>query len=224
MKRKSNLSIITEADPTGEEHEVSWAAFSRLIEAGAVDADAAEAGTTRVVVLDAHRPLGQIVAVLLRAWSSEQEQSQQVIDALLPSSLPSAEATEQLRRNAQARAEFLEEFPALPAAELAHLAGITWANPAAWAQKLAKEEKLFAIEHGRRRLYPTFQFDSDWQPRLVIAQALHELEDAGLSGWSLALWFSAANGWLDEARPVDLLEEAPERVVAAAAEVGYFPF
>jgi hypothetical protein len=138
--------------------------------------------------------------------------------------VPSAAATEQLRRNAQARAEFLEEFPTLPAAELAGLAGIDWSNQAAWAQRLQKEGKVFAVEWGRKHLYPAFQFDADWQPREPVSRILHELHDAGLHGWSVALWWSAVNGWLDEARPVELLADEPERVVVAAAEVGRFPF
>jgi hypothetical protein len=46
----------------------------------------------------------------------------------------------------------------------------------------------------------------------------------GLQGCSIALWWTAANGWLDGARPVDLLDEKPEQVITAAGEVGQFPF
>ena len=115
---------------------------------------------------------------------------------------PSTEATEQLRLNAEARSKFLEEFPALPAAEVAHLAGITWANPAAWPSRLQKERKVFSVEYGRRHLFPTFQFDPDWHPREAVAEALARLGDAGLGGWSVALWWTAANGWLGGARRV----------------------
>lgn len=177
-----------------------------------------------VVVLDAHRPFGQLVTSLLRAWRGEEERSQDVISALLPSTIPSTAAAEQLRRNAEARGSFLADFPALPAAELARLAGIKWSNPAAWASRLQKEGRLFSVDYGRRQLFPTFQFDSDWQPREGVAAVLAQLHDAGLQRWSVALWWTAANGWLDGARPVDLLEEKPEQVIAAAREVGQFPF
>jgi hypothetical protein len=39
---------------------------------------------------------------------------------------------------------------------------------------------------------------------------------AEASGWQTALWFVGANGWLDGARPVDLLATEPARVAEAA--------
>jgi hypothetical protein len=217
VRRRSNLAVITESDllAGGEAREVSASEPISVF----VDNEAIE-----IVVLDAHRPIGQLVTTLLRAWRGDEERSRHVITALLPSTVPSTDATEQLRLNAEARSNFLAEFPALPAAELARLAGITWSNPAAWASRLQKEGKVFSIEYGRRQLFPTFQFDSDWQPREAVAAVLWRLADAGLQGWSIALWWTAANGWLDGARPVDLLDEKPEQVVAAAGEVGRFLF
>jgi hypothetical protein len=217
VKERSNLSVITESDllEGGEAREVSASEPISVF----VNNEAVE-----VVVLDAHGPIGQIVTTLLRAWQGEEERSQHVISALLPSSVPSPEATEQLRRNAEARITFLAEFPALPAAEVASLAGITWSNPAAWPSRLQKEGKVFSVDYGRRQLFPAFQFDSNWQPREAVAAVLDQLHNAGLHGWSVALWWTAANGWIDGARPVDRLDEKPEQVIAAAGEVGHFPF
>jgi hypothetical protein len=217
VKRKDNLAVITETElgQGGPSREVSAAEPI----SGFVNDEAVE-----VVVLDAHRPFGQIVTKLLRAWAIEEERSREVITALLPASVPSTEATEQLRLNAEARTDFLGEFPTLPAAELAGLAGITWSNPAAWPSRLQKEGKIFSVEYGRRQLFPVFQLDADWQPRQAVARVLAELTDAGLQGWSVALWWTAANGWLEGARPVDLLDEKPDQVVAAAGEAGRFPF
>ena len=206
----TNLSIITEA----EAREVS---SSEPISVLANDAD-------EIVVLDARHPIGEIVAALLRSWGSDEQRSQDVISALLPSAVPSTEATEQLRRNAEARSTFLEEFPALPAGELAGLAGITWSNPAAWPSRLQKEGKVFSVDYGRRQLFPAFQFDAGWQPRQAVAAVLSRLGEVGLEGWSVALWWTAANGWLEGARPIDLLDDQPEQVIAAAGEAGRFPF
>jgi hypothetical protein len=218
VRRRSNIAIITESDllEGGEAREVRPSEPISVI----VNNEAIQVA----VVLDAHGTIGQLVTTLLRAWRNDEERSQQVITALLPSTVPSTEATEQLRLNAEARSKFLEEFPALPAAEVAHLAGITWANPAAWPSRLQKERKVFSVEYGRRQLFPAFQFDSDWQPREAVAKVLAQLANGGLQGWSIALWFTAANGWLEGARPVDLLDEKPEQVIAAADEVGHFPF
>jgi hypothetical protein len=216
VKEKENLAFITENDLL-EGTDAREVSPSEPISVLASDAD-------EVVVLDAHRPIGQIVTALLRAWGDDEDRNKHVISALLPSTVPSTEATEQLRLNAEARSKFLEEFPALPAGELAALAGITWSNPAAWPSRLQKEGKVFSVEYGRRQLFPVFQFNSDWQPREGTADVLARLRDAGLQGWSVALWWTAANGWLDGARPVDLVNEKPEQLVAAAGEVGRFPF
>jgi hypothetical protein len=218
MSKRSNLSIITESDllEGGEAREVPASEpISVIVKDEAIQV---------AVVLDAQGTIGQLVTTLLRAWRDDEERSQQVITALLPSTVPSTQATEQLRLNAEARSKFLEEFPAFPAAEVARLAGITWANPSAWPSRLQKEGKAFSVEYGRRQLFPAFQFDSDWQPREAVAKVLAQLAKSGLQGWSIALWFTAANGWLDGARPVDLLDAPPEQVIAAAGEVGHFPF
>jgi hypothetical protein len=42
------------------------------------------------------------------------------------------------------------------------------------------------------------------------------LQPYGLDGWEIALWFTTASGWLDDRRPVDLLDEDPAEIVAAA--------
>jgi hypothetical protein len=217
VKKFSNLSILTETDLVAgvEAREVS---ASEPLSAFVEDADEI------VVLLHTHHPIGELVTAVLRAWGGDEQRSQEVISALLPSTVPSTEATEQLRRNAEARSKFLEEFPALPAAEIAGLAGIGWSNAAAWPSRLQKEGKVFSVAYGRRQLFPAFQFDANWQPRPAVGPVVARLGEAGLDGWSIALWWTAANGWLEGARPVDRLDEQPEQVLAAAGEVGRFPF
>jgi hypothetical protein len=41
-----------------------------------------------------------------------------------------------------------------------------------------------------------------------------------IGGWELAMWFTSSNQQLDGRRPVDDLDEEPERVVAAARALG----
>jgi hypothetical protein len=50
----------------------------------------------------------------------------------------------------------------------------------------------------------------------VISRILAALKGQ-VRGWELLLWFTGSNGYLDGARPVDLLESDPDQVVAAAA-------
>ena len=51
----------------------------------------------------------------------------------------------------------------------------------------------------------------------MIGAALAHLHRAGLGDWQAALWFTSPTGWLDDRRPVDLLDEDPAAVEAAAA-------
>src|SRR3954451_12230905 len=190
MNRNAKVTVITEADVAGGV-DARQAPPSEPI-SDLVDNDAVE-----VLVLDTQRPIGQLVTTLLRAWHGDEERSHNVISALLPPTVPSAAATEQLRRNAEARSSFLAEFAALSTTELADAAGITWSNRAAWASRLQKEGKVFSVEYGRRQLFPTFQFTRDWQPRDAVAMVVEQLQAAGLQGWSVALWWTAANGWLE---------------------------
>ena len=78
-----------------------------------------------------------------------------------------------------------------------------------------REGKIFAIADREVTHLPSFQFDEKGHPRPAVARVIQLLGDT-TSEWGLALWFAAANGWLDGRRPVDFLASAPEKVVEAA--------
>jgi hypothetical protein len=60
-----------------------------------------------------------------------------------------------------------------------------------------------------------FQFE-DHKP-IKVVQSILEAFGEHKAPWKLALWFASNNGWLPgHARPVDLLESAPDAVVQAA--------
>jgi hypothetical protein len=218
VNKQQNLAVITLADDGIEAtREVSTA--SKLGELVGADPDAIE-----VVLINVESRYGKLFSKLLHSLAGEAAREEGVIEALLPAVIPSGPAMEQLRLNAEARAEFLRDFAAIPASELAELAGVRWSNASAWPSRLQKEGKVFAVEYGRRVMYPTFQFDENWEPYSVIRDVLAALREGGLSGWSLALWWTASNGWLDGEHPVDLIAREPERLVAAAAEAGHYPF
>ena len=67
-------------------------------------------------------------------------------------------------------------------------------------------------------LYPAFQFDAQGRPRQMISKVLAAL-GTEVGGWQTALWFVTPNGWLDEEKPVDMLEREPLAVLDAAADV-----
>jgi hypothetical protein len=104
------------------------------------------------------------------------------------------------------RAELLETFGALTGAQVGALSPPKAENSEEIADRWKAEGRLFSVLNEGAELYPAFQFDAQGAPRPVIRRVLEVVGRP--SGWEIALWFTAANGWLDEERPVDLLAEA----------------
>ncbi len=142
----------------------------------------------------------------------------QIFEAVESTSGTSAAETTHLRRNAEARAAFLEEFGTLTSRDVADYAGSSAANRAALANRWKAEGQIFAVETGGQTRFPAFQFSpDDGHPRSVVAEILTILQPR-LSGWQTALWFTGRNGWLGAKRPVDLLTSDPAAVVEAARQ------
>ncbi len=157
-----------------------------------------------------------LTRTLVAAVAGHWRQMHQAIEALMPpAAVPGRAAVLQARRNAEARAALLAEFGALTSSEVADLAGSRARNRAALANRWRKEGRILAVSHRGQTLYPGFQLDEDGRPRPEVAEVLAALGE-GMGAWEVALWFTSASGWLGGARPVDLLDREPERVVAAA--------
>ncbi len=132
--------------------------------------------------------------------------------------IPTPPVVLQARRNAEARTLLLTEFGALTAAQVAELAGSEAKNTSALAGRWRREGRLIAVEHRGTLYYPGFQFDSSGKPKPVVADVLRCVGPPTVTPWQQALWFTSANGWLGGRRPVDLLDDQREGVVAAARE------
>ncbi len=145
-----------------------------------------------------------------------------VIDAMLPDAVPSAAEAWHAQQNAQAREELLREFGALTAEQVSNAAGSRAGNRSALASRWHGEGRIVGVSWHGRTLYPAFQF-RDGRPHPAVGRAAAILRDRGLSGWALALWFLTPSGWLWDRRPVDLLDEDPEGVLAAAGEALSLP-
>ena len=98
---------------------------------------------------------------------------------------------------------------------MADLAGSAASNRAALANRWRKEGRIFALTNHGQTYFVGFQFGPDGRPLPVIAEVLRAFGESN-GGWQTAVWFAAANGWMDGARPVDLLTSDPERVADAA--------
>ena len=125
---------------------------------------------------------------------------------------------EQARRNLAMRRRILEEFGALSAAELGDWATPGAANPHQYASRLRKANRAFSVPVEGRSLYVGFQFDEDGRPLPAMADVLAALRKRfGDSDWAIASWFTSPHPHLpSKARPVDLLAEDSEAVIAAA--------
>jgi Sigma-70, region 4 len=145
-----------------------------------------------------------------------------VIDSMLPDSIPSPAEAWHAQQNAQARDEMLKEFGALTAEQVADQAGSAAGNRSALASRWRSEGRITGVSWHGRMLYPAFQF-LDGRPSPIVERAGAILRNRGLSGWPLALWFTTPSGWLWDRRPVDLLDESPDRVLAAADEALSLP-
>jgi hypothetical protein len=170
-------------------------------------------GTVQKILMIAMRS----VLTDLARTAGTKRRLEDLIDVMLPESVPSPAEVWHAQQSAQARSELLKEFGALTAEEVADQAGSKARNRSALASRWRSEGRIVAVPWHGRTLYPAFQF-RDGRPSPVVERAGVILRDRGLDGWPLALWFTTPSGWLWDRRPVDLLEEDPEGVLAAAGE------
>lgn len=178
-----------------------------------------EGGTTAPAELWAKLSGEQLPGVHLRSLADPAGEFAALVDQLAPrTAIPGPAWLLQARRNAAARNELLQEVSALTTAQVAELSGSKASNRRATASRWLTERQIFAVTHQGARLYPAFQFDPEThKPKPVVRQVLRELPDQLVrGGWQLALWWTTPTAWLDWRRPLDLMDEEPEGVVAAA--------
>ena len=157
-----------------------------------------------------------IVETIWGLLANEPKSRERYIDLLTTGLGVDRAEVPQVLRNARRRAELLREFDPLTSAEVAELRGSTASNRAAIASRWKSEKRIFSVGYQKTECFPAFQFDRDGEPLPVIRRVL---EAAGhRDGWEIALWFTAINGWLDEKRPVDILDKADhaDEIVEAA--------
>lgn len=129
--------------------------------------------------------------------------------------LPSAAHVEQLLRNAAARRQFLKEVPLLSSRDVARLSGSTARNESAKASRWKSDGRIFSVSSRGVDYYPAFQFSSaSGEPLPVMRDILEVFRD--LSEWQVAFWFWAANVWLNERQPMNIVEREPEAVLDAS--------
>ncbi len=148
------------------------------------------------------------------AEAMSRSESSALIEAiLLQEVFPSPAVVLQARRNAEARMQLLSEFGGSSRGEIGEGAGGRAVHVDRWKQ----EGRIFSVSYRGEELFPGFQFNDRGEPREVMRKIITVL--CGCSSWELALWFIAANGWLNGRRPVDLLDVDPEADAVAARQL-----
>jgi hypothetical protein len=170
-----------------------------------------------IVVVATSHSVARLIAAVSEMIASADEGTESLIEAMLPrTAVVSAASAQQAQLNAEARQAFLDEFEVYDSDGVASIVGSTASNRSQAASRLVKSGRIFALADRGRRLFPAWQFSASGQPLAVITEVIAAAERLRLDGWELALWFSSESGWLDDARPVDLLDNDPDAVAEAA--------
>jgi hypothetical protein len=114
------------------------------------------------------------------------------------------------------RQAFMRNVPTWSAEEVAQKGGHQAKNTSAAAWRLVKDGKIFAVICGGKLRYPKFQFKQG-VPRAIVARILRALGSAS-TDWDRAFFFAEPNVYLDDARPMDRLDDQKmeERLVQLA--------
>jgi hypothetical protein len=114
------------------------------------------------------------------------------------------------------RQAFITNVPSWSAEEVARQGGHQAKNKSAAASRLASDGRIFAVAFGGKLRYPKFQFKHG-KPRAIVARILQSLGSAS-TDWDRAFFFAEPNVYLDDARPMDRLDDQKmeERLVQLA--------
>jgi len=105
------------------------------------------------------------------------------------------------------------------AGQLLALRGLDPERQRLLARREYEQDRLLALWNGEQYMYPGFQFDQHGEPLPVMGELLLTARPLGWSPWDLLFWLSAPTGYLDDARPVDLLTSRPDAVASAFSKV-----
>lgn len=107
----------------------------------------------------------------------------------------------------------------LTPAEVTLLTGGNPQHARSHTANLRRRHGVLAIaRHGGLR-YPGFQFADNGGVRSTWATVAGVLTEAGWSAEEIVLWAAAPTGWLDGRVPLEVLDDEPETVLAAARQV-----
>jgi hypothetical protein len=112
------------------------------------------------------------------------------------------------------RDHFVSDYPCLTSAEVAQESSSAAKNRSAIASRWLGESKIFSIQHGRRLLFPKFQF-THGSPLPIISK-LMEVFPKHSTGWDYAFFLTSPNTFLGGAKPIELLKTKPDELLSLA--------
>jgi hypothetical protein len=121
---------------------------------------------------------------------------------------------------ALARIAVFEDADWLTAAQVTAIAGSSEKNLSAQLQEAAVDGAIFFINRNGEDYFPGYALDPEqsYLPYRALRTVIEHFKPTK-DGWSLAFWFQSVNSFLGGKRPMDLLAEKPDEVIAAAADV-----
>jgi len=77
-----------------------------------------------------------------------------------------------------------------------------------------REKRIFMFLYRWHYWFPVFQFAAG-SPKPLVEEVCRKIQPS--NGWQTMYWFVGANGWLEGAAPVDLMDSDPDSVLEAAS-------
>lgn len=157
--------------------------------------------------------------ILLSLERRERETLDKLVDALVPQVPLPQHLLLEARMNAQARTAAFETTDWLTAAQVSEAAGFRGQNLSTQPNKWKRQGRIFAVNRNGTDYYPSYALDADegYRPVEGLAPIL-KLFKGEMDDWDTAVWFASVNSFLGGETPKDLLQRAPKRVLAAAAD------
>lgn len=135
------------------------------------------------------------------------------LDLLDP--LPAASVA-QARRTAARRNRLLASG-AWSVAAIAEARDMRLASARTWIKRHRDAHRLVSVTVQGEAYVPGLLLDDIAEPLTGIEQVLAPLVEAGMDSWAVWVWLDTPSGWLDGARPADLLTKGEFESVARAA-------
>ena len=150
---------------------------------------------------------------------NQQKAYQALVEGLIPPVPMPRHKIVEAAMTARARKAVFEASDWLTAAEVAEMAGFSKTNPSAQPNKWKKDGAIFAVEQNRIDYFPAYALDpnTNYRPYKALAEVINVFGNKK-DAWGLAYWFTSVNSFLGGLRPLDLLANESERVIAAAKD------